>query len=857
MPTIKIISNPYTRELKFLSYKEQTGCWEDIRESNPNSKLREDEAGRNFLPFKIKEVVDTIISDYAIPGSKIQILFEGTQDEFSELENVCKEEGIRGKIELVRTNNILENARTIFQPTKDIFAAVKPIIEDVIKEDKKVQKDLGKVSDALKDIIPICVFGNYSSGKSSFINALIGGEVLPCGGDPVTAKIYKIERAVQPDTAKIRFSYLDEAFEILFEGVDYHILKGNIENELIQDIFTAIDASGKKGLYANAGIALTLLNDYEDKDRNDTIISNEIELEIPFSKRGVLGQSYNNFVIFDTPGSNSESNSNHLALLEEALSGFSNGIPVWVTTYESVDSTDNAELCEKVLAIDALDKRFTMIILNKADSSDLDENGFSEKKEQEIREYSSVEKMYAGGIYFISSIMGLGAKKNGNLEDKHYRKVFNSQKDMYRDPRSDDYAALYKYNIMPRQIKEKAEAYSAACPDLIYANSGLYCVEKEMETFASRYACYNKCLMVHVFLNQVVDGTVERIKERTASLTRACEKMKRELEAKKAQLSEQLTGVVNTSTLEFMEQSREFYHDFIEKNLTFRYEEEELQKTNDELYRGNASENHFNVQEGMYEDSRSRFLANVRRNGKELLRGDGAFRDRLGKMKDDFVDDYGEYRVKKGDRDKVARAVNRETSTEVLQIVIDAYKKNLAFAEENLGYVIKEEWTQNAQLLKNKLIQTLAGSDTLPPAQKDEISKVIMNYKPFHFDDDSDRVFIREKFLRGNFLGIQLLNDEKLNIKKLTNRYNDRLSKAISDMAYTINYEGIERFKEWKKDLSHLIDDRITDYNPELRDLSDLIREEMDKISELKENQAVIEKSLSEINQMMAWKTLE
>ena len=42
-------------------------------------------------------------------------------------------------------------------------------------------------------VIPICVFGNYSAGKSTFINALIGREVLPSGGDPVTAKIYKIK----------------------------------------------------------------------------------------------------------------------------------------------------------------------------------------------------------------------------------------------------------------------------------------------------------------------------------------------------------------------------------------------------------------------------------------------------------------------------------------------------------------------------------------------------------------------------------------------------------------------------------------------------------------------------------------
>jgi len=47
-----------------------------------------------------------------------------------------------------------------------------------------------------------------------------------------------------------------------------------------------------------------------------------------------------------------------------------------------------------------------MIVLNKADCSDLPEDGFSAKQVQNILEYNSVEKMYAGGIYFVSSIMG-------------------------------------------------------------------------------------------------------------------------------------------------------------------------------------------------------------------------------------------------------------------------------------------------------------------------------------------------------------------------------------------------------------------------------------------------------------------
>ena len=127
-----------------------------------------------------------------------------------------------------------------------------------------------------------------------------------------------------------------------------------------------------------------------------------------------------------------------------------------------------------------------MIVFNKAETSDLPVGGFSEKQVKNILEYNSVEKMYAGGIYFVSAIMGLGAKNGGELTDKHYRKIYRSQQEMFSEPDDMDYATLYTYNIMPEQIKNEVVEYSKVCArdetDLIYANSGLYCIEQEMKT---------------------------------------------------------------------------------------------------------------------------------------------------------------------------------------------------------------------------------------------------------------------------------------------------------------------------------------------------------------------------------------
>ena len=87
MATIKIRSNPYERKIEYLSYKEQVGEWEEIQSSNPDSKLREDESGKSFLPFKIKEIVDIILDEYYVGSDKVNIVFEGTQEEYEEIES--------------------------------------------------------------------------------------------------------------------------------------------------------------------------------------------------------------------------------------------------------------------------------------------------------------------------------------------------------------------------------------------------------------------------------------------------------------------------------------------------------------------------------------------------------------------------------------------------------------------------------------------------------------------------------------------------------------------------------------------------------------------------------------------------
>lgn len=206
MPTVKIISNPYKKNIKFKRFDDVAQCWIDINiDTCPNSKLLRDKLLNGFFPFKVKDIVDEIIAEYHINNKCIEVVFEGTEDEYKELAELCKSDEYADTITLIKSDAYLENARDILPEINELYNNnIRPLINQSVTDYEKVSKDIDKYSDASNDIIPICVLGNYSAGKSTFINALIGSEILPSGDEPVTAKIYRIKQSEFEDRAYIQ-----------------------------------------------------------------------------------------------------------------------------------------------------------------------------------------------------------------------------------------------------------------------------------------------------------------------------------------------------------------------------------------------------------------------------------------------------------------------------------------------------------------------------------------------------------------------------------------------------------------------------------------------------------------------------
>ena len=299
-----------------------------------------------------------------------------------------------------------------------------------------------------------------------------------------------------------------------------------LDGEPLYAAIAAGTAASKPGMASHMNAALKVLNSYKSGEEKSSL-DDLIGIEVPFSDSDPWPHD-RDFVIFDTPGSNSATHEDHARVLRKAMDGLSNGLPIFVAEYSSLDSTDNEKLYREIEQIPAIDTRFAMIVVNKADSADLPRGEFSEDNVARIMRQSIPSNLYGQGIFFVSAILGLGSKTSGEFESDNYAEKFEDQERKYVDPTSRFYKTLYRYDILPGQISRRTNRKSEACKDLLLANSGLFCVENEIRLFAERYSAYNKCSRSETLLQEIIRITEEEIATAKASLE--AEKTKREAE---------------------------------------------------------------------------------------------------------------------------------------------------------------------------------------------------------------------------------------------------------------------------------------------------------------------------------------
>ena len=834
MITIKIISNPYRRETAFQKYDSESDSWTDIKENNPNSKLLAEDIVRNFFPYKVKQIVEQLLSDYIAGDDTLKIVFEGTEDEYHELTEVCK---VYEGIVIERSNTYIENARDILPKIVEIFTEVKPIVDASIKSESRrriIDRDIAKFTDASNDIVPICVLGNYSSGKSTFINALIGQEILPSGDMPVTAKIYKVAQSSDKQKATVRFQFKgnDITVEITDELHNIDSVEGDALAVRIADELKVCDNAL---LATKVSKCLDVVNS-QRTDRKE--VSDLIDIVVPFGS-SPLSESKNTFVIFDTPGSNTATYKEHFDILEDAMKNLSNGIPIYVAEYNSLDSCDNEKLYESIKKISQIDARFTMIVVNKADMANIKEESFDKDMEEMILEQAVPRNLYSGGIYFISSIMGLGSKNDGEFIDDHAAEFFEDNERKYCDPSSRRYKQLYKYNIMPEQIKQSICDESEEAENKIFANSGLLAIEHEIVNFAEKYSAYDKCNQSDKYIGKIIDATQEEIDETKNAREEKKHALEEELEEEKRALIESMEERSEDLSDEFISSYDEYLGESKDEEA-FSFQIEDMQLLEEQIKEKQEESHNYSDRVNDLRESSSAIFENFSQVGEKSI---GIIAKGIG---DDIKDTWENLWELKDARTEIDKA----TADELIEDVTADYNKRLETAADRLDRNSRYYWEDNSKDIKRALALIVANSTTLDEEKKSELKEIIISYRDLVLD--SEHVFAKAAFEKK----IAFFTFNKIDLKKLVKSYNKDYVEAINQVYERLKDSHYRSFSIWLEQLVDKIRINIVDYSPMLSEQARKIEEETRIIQELENTKEVLQNYKAQIVALINWETI-
>ena len=416
------------------------------------------------------------------------------------------------------------------------------------KSDFESKKDRLNNSD-----VNLCLVGTYSSGKSTFINALIGKRILPESINSETAKMFRIRNSKEPsvsfvikkgDTEKqvianIVWDATKKKFSFHADG-ECEITKEKVESEINSAIMFRLQQHEQ--LYQ----ILKKLNDIPNagNDQCDEYIDGIIEVDFPIP----LDENIN-FTFYDTPGTDSNSNE-HLLVLQKALAQQTNSILIVLYEPTKMEGTGNSILYNLINSSNN-DKEATTIdltrslhVINQADTKSLADLQLLKKKKVEVT-LKETDKIYneepqqidlsKERLFFVSSKAAYISKAIGNnvdTEDER-RWLANHKNEINNEPVEDpfrgteikndvDTGMYFKLDKLSRSDNE-TKALIKDCNDelkkcdnpedsslypilqRIYVNSGMYAIEKEIIQYGRKYALAVKAKGLYDGIKSVVD----------------------------------------------------------------------------------------------------------------------------------------------------------------------------------------------------------------------------------------------------------------------------------------------------------------------------------------------------------------
>lgn len=784
---LKICSDPYRKHIDYF-WREENGTWTDMQEME-NSPLKGEHFTSLPLSHNAYDVFKAVIENLYDPENGIKVIFEGTDDDYEELMSIRKLYFSDQNIDIERGPRKIREAKEVMAQMEVAYNKLHDFFQEY--PDPETEAILAKYTDAVKPEIAVCVMGLYSSGKSAFLNSIIGQEILPSDSDPATAKIFMVRDS---KVLEVSFRFDGDDFRIQFHGTEWKVNQ-KPESEIIQQIaktvkthapesesqvmywtlFALNDFAKQEGQIRQDGLlqcAEKLLteedlketkNDAEKIDKllekyrvKDLVAKGElpanrmddfIEIQVSFVNSFLPLDKFD-FVFYDTPGSNAVMFREYADILKESLSTKSNVLPVLLTNPDSMDEIDNNEIMGVINELGgALDVSNLMLVVNKSD----EKSRRTLQKKAENKDNLVLIKWKASRVYFVSSIIALGGKMDNPEEewiDEDYYSIFEEKQEKFSNPDNKLYLRLYEYNILPRDSYERIgkRVEGIASSERLLWNSGVPCVEEEIGIFAQKYAIYNKCSQAMKYLVQAASMVRSGVNE----------------------------GVQKADALRSV----------IEKNLDDK-KRELVQKVEDES-----------------ESKRTQYITEYI----EKATGDISRRflddARIDKIVEDVLrqcDGKTDYEKLRPFNDKIEACIRKD---------IQDYAREASFQTEMY-------WKRCAEEFREYLLHIVGGNDILTEEQKNEFRNIPLNvtgvlsvHKTLNITNTSAVSNKGKKLLGGDLT--------RINKQESREQYKEALKTDIANNNKKAGEENERCFQIWVNQLINKLMSGLSSYNPEL-----------------------------------------
>ncbi len=457
-----------------------------------------------------------------VGSKKVDIRFIGTQKDHKDLCDGLKllaPECTAEKFELQYYHDADYIREQLSQVRDNVSRCVDELNRKYPEYSDKLRFDFKGLNAALNDRTPLVFVGSGSAGKSSVINALIGAEVLETGNGTTTEAVYEII----PDAKNFEVTY-------------------KLDNDIVRFDFNKSKEDAKKQVEAafHTEISFDTNNRYDWVYRTVEMINrqsgvSELHIHVPFKN---LTSISNQIVLYDTPGPDSKTRTNHKSVLNEALRGFKKGVVIFVTRPNEIEKTnlrsfmkefaENAEQLSSILNVNA-----GIVVFNGADESNL--SSINSAKSSRRKNLTGIDDetdrqeflFEQDRMIYFSSPYALGINKapgDAWMDPLLEEKASNPTK--VDDPDYKFYLPLATAAELPRLRKDAiVEAYKIAEQryrenkneenkrELIAHNSGLRALEFELGFVVNELSVCNLCAQAQKRLKFVLRFVERRIEE--------------------------------------------------------------------------------------------------------------------------------------------------------------------------------------------------------------------------------------------------------------------------------------------------------------------------------------------------------